>query len=273
VLPLGWILSRRLRRPHAWHLREFIDLDFGYATTLGVAWTRRIFRTAETTISVSQAVQRHLLPRPRARDIVIYEGIGPRARLQARTEAGRAYPVVEDVRGFQFVLVGMLQVNKGQDLAVRALAVARARAGNAHLTLVGGGDQTSLRSLASSLGIDEHVTFTGHLSDPMPVVLKAHASLMLSRAEAFGRTTVEAMSLGRPVIALQRGATPEIIQHESTGLLCESEPDALADAMIRLMQNPAWAADIGHRAAAASLRYTDEAYADGMEAIFLQKPF
>ncbi len=264
VLPLGWILSQRLRIRHAWHLREFLDLDFGFRFALGAHFTRSAFASADRTISVSKAVQKHLCPQPSPRNVVVYEGIARAAQLQARAEQGKTYPPVSPTTPFRFVLVGMLQVNKGQELAIRALAELRNNGAEARLILVGGGVDTPFRALAASLGVEPWVEFTGHTSDPAPIVLSCHASLMCSRAEAFGRTTIEAMSLGRPIIALNRGASPELIIDGETGLLCDATPQALSASMQRLIQSPENAAAIGRRAAAASQQFSNENYAAAM---------
>jgi glycosyltransferase involved in cell wall biosynthesis len=270
VMPQGWPLARRLGLPHIWHLREFIDLDFGYTTALGWPFTRRTFARADATISVSRAVQTHLVPAPGPRDAVIYEGIGTRAQLETRARLGETYPEVSDARPFRFVLVGMLQANKGQALALQSLAALRALGHEARLTLVGGGPDQPLRELAGSLGIAGLVDFTGHLADPAPAVLNAHASLMFSRAEAFGRTTVEAMSLGRPVIALRRGASPELVTDGVTGLLCDPTPEAAAAAMARLVASRDMASALGRAASRAAQRYCNESYAGEMDSVFQQ---
>ncbi|MDD5200101.1 MAG: glycosyltransferase [Terrimicrobiaceae bacterium] len=273
VTPLGWLLARRLRRPHVWHLREFIDLDFGFSMALGWRLARRAFAQADATISVSKAVRRHLLPRTRAsRHVVIYEGIGTRDQLRDRVKQASERPITNGLKPFHFVLVGMMQANKGQELAMRALATLRARGHDARLTLVGGGPESRLQNLATDLGIANDVMFAGHLRDPAPAVLAAHASLMCSRSEAFGRTTVEAMSLGRPVIGITGGATPELLAHGQNGLLCEGTPAALSAAMERLVTSPGLAARLGARGATVSQRYCDEAYADGIERLLLETP-
>ena len=64
--------------------------------------------------------------------------------------------------------------------------------------------------------------------------------------EALGRTAVEAMGAGRPVIASRLGGLPFVVTHEFTGLLFDPEDSAgLADCIKRLIDNPAMAADMG----------------------------
>ncbi len=133
------------------------------------------------------------------------------------------------------------------------------------LMLVGGSDGQHpqyCRALARDLGIADRVEFTGFLADPYPVYLAADASLMCSKAEAMGRVTVEAMSACLPVIGHDTGGTPELIEHEHTGLLYRGGPEELAACMERFITDPAWARTLGDNGwRVARERYTVEAYA------------
>ena len=71
----------------------------------------------------------------------------------------------------------------------------------------------------SGCGLDNQVKFTGQVEDPGPSVKAADIALVCSRSEAFGRTTVEAMKLGKPVVGARGGATPELIRENFNGLL------------------------------------------------------
>jgi glycosyltransferase involved in cell wall biosynthesis len=67
-----------------------------------------------------------------------------------------------------------------------------------------------LKARVHALGLDEHITFTGHRSDLKEVMAISAIVLSLSREpEAFGRTTVEALSLGRPVVGYNHGGVGE----------------------------------------------------------------
>ena len=59
----------------------------------------------------------------------------------------------------------------------------------------------------------------GHTEDPLPYFGEAHVALMCSRQEAFGRVTVEAMKMGRPVIGVNSGGTPELVRDGFNGFL------------------------------------------------------
>lgn len=146
---------------------------------------------------------------------------------------------------FTFGMVGRLTPWKGQDVALRAFAAARSAglAPSARLRLVGAplfGDDAvfdrDLRVLAGELGIAGHVDFRGHRSDVDAEIAACdvivHAS---TRPEPFGQVVVEAMALGRPVIAADAGGPAEVIRGGHDGLLVTpGDVDALATAMVQL---------------------------------------
>ena len=74
-------------------------------------------------------------------------------------------------------------------------------------------------------------------------------ALVASRYETFCYTAVEAMTHGMATVATAAGALPEIVRDMETGLLVPPEdPDAMAEACLRLIRDPGLAADLGARA-------------------------
>jgi len=80
----------------------------------------------------------------------------------------------------------------------------------------------------------------------------AHAGLFLyiTQSEGLGSAVLLAMAAGVPVIASSVGGLPEIVEHESTGLLTANTPDAIAGSVRRLMQDRALARSLAARARA-----------------------
>ena len=101
--------------------------------------------------------------------------------------------------------------------------------------------------MADRLGLAGRVGFVGHRSDPAEVMrgldVVVHAS---TRPEPFGRVIVEAMACGRAAIAMEEGGAAELFRDGDDALGCRPrDPDALASAMLRLIDDPALRAKLG----------------------------
>ena len=149
------------------------------------------------------------------------------------------------------VVVGRLSAIKGQDTAIRAAALVRAAGHDVTLTLVGDcypgyeSVEEGLRDLAGRERVDQVTVFTG-FQDPAPYVAGADVVLVPSRVESFGLVAVEALLLGRPVVAARTGGLREVIRDGETGLLVDADsPRELADAVIRLLADPELATALG----------------------------
>ncbi|MGQ0646353.1 MAG: glycosyltransferase family 4 protein [Gemmatimonadaceae bacterium] len=112
-----------------------------------------------------------------------------------------------------------------------------------HFVLAGEGPhREAYAARASELGIADHVTWTGLVTDPFGEGLFDAADIVcqLSRwEEAFGYVIAEAMVLERPVVATRVGAIPELVEHGETGLLIDrGDSAAAAKAILALVRDP-----------------------------------
>lgn len=139
-----------------------------------------------------------------------------------------------------FILIGRLTLEKGFDMAIRAFALLKEK--TAKLLIVGDGEERKfMEELVETLGLQSSVHFTGVLTkDEIPSwINQATIVLVPSYFESFGLVALEAMQMGRPVIASAVGGLQEIIVHGETGLLVPPrDPEALALAMEELLANP-----------------------------------
>ena len=142
--------------------------------------------------------------------------------------------------GARWICVGRVAPNKGIELALMALLVARAHHDpEVTLQVVGrpvvASYSRALERFAEELGIRDAVTFRGGISDADLVAAMAASNLLImaSRHEGFGVPVIEAMTMGLPVVANNEGALPEIVGN--AGLLVDAtDPYALADAAARI---------------------------------------
>jgi glycogen synthase len=134
--------------------------------------------------------------------------------------------------------VGRVHPDKGIDLAVAALAELPVEA---TLTIAGAGDDryaADLRRQAASLGVKERVLFAGPVAADSLPSLYAAADVVLFPIrweEPWGLVPLEAMGMGRPVVAVARGGAVTYLRDEQNALVIPSEdPKALALAVRRL---------------------------------------
>jgi rhamnosyl/mannosyltransferase len=112
-------------------------------------------------------------------------------------------------------------------------------------------EQSGLAQLAKSIGAEERVTFFGEVSDHRLRALLHAADVFvlpsIDRCEAFGIAQLEAMACGKPVVSTNLPSGVRFVnRHETTGLLVPpAEPDALAGALNRLLDDPSLRARLG----------------------------
>lgn len=136
--------------------------------------------------------------------------------------------------------LGRLAVQKGQTHLVAAFARLHARQPNARLLLVGhpdpDGTAERLRAQVAALGIERQVVFAGFRADVAAVLSAMDIFVLPSLWEGFGLVLLEAMGLGRPIVASAVDAIPEVVRDGVEGLLvCVGSDAALAAALERLL--------------------------------------
>jgi len=173
-------------------------------------------------------------------------------------------------------MVGSIQPEKGQDEAIKALSELVRRGVDAHLLIVGDENRfftASLNEQVRDYGLEQRVTFTGYVKEPMRFIRIADVTLLCSAWEAFGRVIVETMLAGKPVVATANsGGTAELIEEGKTGLLYErGNYTELADKIQYLYENPEVRSKLGQAGYAwVAGRFTQERYASKMLDLFTE---
>ena len=161
--------------------------------------------------------------RPRRRLLVVHPGVEPPPPdiPDLRPQLGIAPDAVVAA------LPGRLVAWKGQD---RFLAALRQTPGVTGL-IIGGGDPAAeerLREQGTAI-------VTGHVDDPTPYLALSDLVVNASENEPFGMTLIEALALGRPVVAVDNGGPREIVRDGVDGVLVpDGSPAALAAGIRRL---------------------------------------
>lgn len=156
---------------------------------------------------------------PASKVRVVHNGIDPalfeRAQPIERAELGvpQHAPLA--------LVVGLLNVAKGQDLALHALATPALA--NVHLAFAGSGKmEATLRSLARELGVEARVHFLGWREDVPRLLASCDALLLPSRWEGMPYIVLEAMAAARPVVATPVDGARALLADGAAGRLCRS---------------------------------------------------
>jgi glycosyltransferase involved in cell wall biosynthesis len=175
-------------------------------------------------------------------------------KILAQSTEGEGAVSAENCGG-TIVGMGRLSREKGFDLLIRAMTRVSAPA---KLLLLGEGkDEEKLRSRVKESGFAGKIGFLGFRKNPYPVLRGATVFVLPSRYEGFPNGLAEAMALGIPCIATRcRTGPEELITDGENGLLVPVEdPEAMAEAIDRLLGDPALRERLGAAARISAQRY------------------
>lgn len=187
----------------------------------------RIMTRGEAVIAISGTVRDYILENYPGLDPgrirLIYRGVDPEVYRHGydpppawRVAWERSMPWAGE--RILLTLPARISARKGHDDFLHLLAALKGRGLPVHGLIVGEADPgrperlATLQDLAATLGVREQVSFLGHRSDVRELMAVSHLVFCLSKLpEAFGRTTLEALSLGVPVIGYAHGGVGEIL--------------------------------------------------------------
>ena len=140
---------------------------------------------------------------------------------------------------------------KGQDVLIRAFDIVHEKHPEIDLILAGDGSELNkCISLTEELGLRHSVKFLGRVDRLRIPSLMAGCELFVlpSRKESFGIVILEAMAAGKPIVATRVGGIPEVVSEGENAILVEPEsPQALADGLMKLLENPDLVKRFGER--------------------------
>jgi glycosyltransferase involved in cell wall biosynthesis len=196
-------------------------------------------RFAHRIVLVS-AYYRYYFYRERQKTCVIANGIS----VEPVTE-----PCPDSDGTIRLLFVGRLTEAKDPLtlLQTMALLVGQYERQEFRLTVVGDGELESLcRDFVEHNGLSEYITFAGWQLNTSSTYRKHHIFCLSSIFEAFGLALAEAARAGLPVVATRVGGIPEVVEEGVTGFLVPPrDPDALAERILALADDPALARRMG----------------------------
>jgi len=222
---------RRMREPYVLVAHRRVDFHVKRRS----AWHR-----ADRIIAVSEGVKRVLVQDgiPERDIVVIHDGIDP-------DEVGASAASAPDIRqrlGLPLgaplaVNVAALVDHKDQRTLIRAAAAARSRAPTLHWAIAGDGPlKDALEQEIANLGVGDIVHLVGYVEPVDALIREAKVFVMSSKEEGMGSVVLEALALGRPVVATAAGGLPEVVP--AAWLAPVGNAEALAEKVLLALERP-----------------------------------
>jgi len=257
LLRLWWLLrSRGIGLVHAndfWYI-PLVGRAAAWAGVPCVAHVRQEIEPRRVRQYRMGSVDRLLTVSDQIRETALRGGLSPE-RVQTcysgldlervpRTADGAAVRARHGFDGKTFLVgtVANLFPRKGYEYLLRAVHLAAPDVPTVGCLIVGEGDpayRAGLESLTRELGVAGRVVFAGFQSDVYPYLAAMDLFVLPSVMEGFGIALLEAMAMGRPVVATKVGGVPEVVEDGVTGVLVPpADPAGLARAIVRLAEAP-----------------------------------
>lgn len=248
----GWITWLAWRSMNPATRPKLVSTVHGFYS---VSFYSAIMTKGQRVIAVSASIKKYILqnyPKTNASKIrVIHRGASPeefprgyQPSAEWRNKWQAEHP---ELAGKKLLLLpGRITRWKGQQDLIHLIASLKKQGLAVHGLIAGDTHpkkkafKTELRNLASSLGVEDAISFLGHRSDVREVMSISDIAFSLSRdPEAFGRVSLEAASLGRPVIGYNHGGVAEQLSALfPQGAVPLGDARTLQETTIRLLNDP-----------------------------------
>ena len=219
-------------------------VDFHLRTN---AFSRWKYRQVRAFLCASDAIRQMLMEQgiEAARTITVHEGIDlEHVAAAPPVSVHEAYwlPHNAPLAGAVGALVG----HKGHRYLIEAAAQVVREVPDARFVILGEGDlRASLEKQIAELHLEKHVILGGFRPDVLSLLKGFDIFLMPSVTEGLGTSLLDAMACAKPIIASRVGGIPEVVVDGKTGILVPpKDPDRLAQAIVRMMQDRALAASM-----------------------------
>jgi glycosyltransferase involved in cell wall biosynthesis len=253
VILEGALAARARGIPHVWHLHEILDGHPDLQPLLTLTESYKVIGClGHRVVVVSNSFyNRYLEGIPSSRRTVIYNGIEvPMPAPDGRERIRQAFGLLQGE--LLSLSVGSLTRYKDHGNLVKAAELVARSECKIKFVVAGGGNDSRLKTLEGQVqeaGLSGRVQFLGHRDDVPDLLAACDLFVLPSRREAFPLAVLEAMALGKPVIATDCGGTREMIHDGREGFVVPpGNPEALAEKILELLSIPDGLGQFGQRA-------------------------
>jgi glycosyltransferase involved in cell wall biosynthesis len=258
---MGLPISKWLGIPIAVHLHHPASKRYFYFWM--IPWANLIIAPSQHTRAV-------IHEKCSASAQIVYNGIDVEHAffpVQRTHDLRKSLGISEDA--IVIASVGALVPHKRVDLFLRAMALAAKKSPHTlHALVIGAGvERNHLEQLATELAIAPAVTFLEQVPEIPPFLQQvADIHILTSSEEGFGLSVVEAAACGLPNIVAASGALTEVVQNGIDGIhVLSAQPEAFADAILQLSENPALRERMGNAGRAQAVaKFSVAAYKHNM---------
>lgn len=259
--------------PHGHAFHSFLNT----AGSAALVWVERAMaRLTDRIVCLTEAERRdHLDLRigPPERFEVIHSGVelGRFGKVLATQEAlRRSFGV--SATGPIIACVARLAPVKGVRYLIEAMPRVRGAVPAATALIVGDGpERAELQARASALGLNGAVTWLGLRTDVPEIMSLADVIVLPSLNEGMGRVVVEAFAAGRPVVGSRVSGIQDLVADGETGYLVPSgDPRAIAEAVVRCLQDPERARAMGTSAQRTAASFSAERMVAKIDGLYVR---
>lgn len=212
VMAVGYGIARKLNARHVWHLRGFMDLDFGWMPLTGWKKMKEQIRASDAAIGITKSVLSHFISPDSPNAYAIFDAV------RSKTDTVISFPKEK----YFLFCAGLLSPKKGCDFAIRAFAHSGLSCNGYKLRIIGQCSKkykSILDKQTINYKIKDAVDFIEYSENVKEHMAHAAAFLMCSENEGLGRVSIEAMFYGCLVIGRNSGGTKEFVLDNRTGYL------------------------------------------------------
>jgi len=276
----GAVAAKGAGVPHIWHVREILSRNREVKPYIPMWMVRFLVGALSTRVIVpSKAVQNDIagsLPAKKIR--VRYNGIDVDRFLNGEDRARRngfraEFGIGSDIN--MVAMVGLFITIKGHLDVVEAARIVCEERKDVVFVFVGGGNRSYRRRVEQrvrELNLEPYFIFLDFRNDIDTVLNGLDILVCASWVESFSRVVCEAMAAGKPVVATRCGGPEELVVDGETGTLVPvRSPEAIAAALLRMLNNPQSMRRMGEKGRDRAMRlFNMNAYIRGIEGILAE---